>query len=142
MALSFLLALSLCLPMLFTAFAAGETTGSTGEDTESVSSKYTSLYANKEDLVISFSADNCEDGNVPTTLTDALGNNFSVGAGAIFEDGALLNRGAVLDFTEAQGTKLNGKSYTYEFVFGYEDTVAVAAGGLAGALYGLVPLGG
>ena len=129
-----LMALLLCLPVLFTSLAAGEA-GADTQESEEAATDYTALYANQEDLIIAFSPAGYEDGSVPATLTDGLGNSFTVGTGAVFEDGALLNRGAILDFNEAQGTKLDGKSYTYDFTFGYEDPLAAAAGSSMGGCF-------
>lgn len=95
---------------------------------------YTSLYV-QDGLVIAFSASGKTASDAPTSLQDSLGNSFTVGANAVWGDGALLNRGTTVDFSSAQGTKLNDKSYTYEFVLGYEDKVANTAGSTQGGCF-------
>ncbi|MBR2951348.1 MAG: hypothetical protein IKC43_00025 [Clostridia bacterium] len=134
--IAFLLVLTLLLPTALSSVAL-EVEGSAPSAPSAQTADpfdYTSLYV-EDSLIIAFSAAGKTAGDAPNSLTDSLGNSFSVGAGAIFENGVLLNRGAVLNFTEAQGTKLNGKSYTYDFVLGYEDTVAEAAGSAQGSSF-------
>ena len=101
---------------------------------------YSSLYV-KDDLVISFSAYDIKDGKPEsTTLKDSLGNSFQVGANATFEGGALLNKGQTVNLTDAQGNKLDHTSYTYEFVFGYEDIATTSDGDFDNSVfaYGMV----
>ena len=127
--IAFLLVLALLLPTALSSVALeGEDSAPSAPSAQTADPfDYTSLYV-EDSLIIAFSAAGKTAGDAPTSLTDSLGNSFSVGANAVWGDGVLLNRGAVLDLTSAQGTKLNGKSYTYEFVLGHEEKLASAAG--------------
>ncbi len=134
--IAFLLVLTLLSPTVLSSVALES--GDGGDGTPSMQTAnpfdYTSLYVD-DALIIAFSAAGKTSGDAPTSLTDSLGNTFSVGANAVWGDGALLNRGTVLDFTAAQGTKLNNSSYTYEFVLGYEEQIAMAAGNTRGECF-------